>query len=88
MIVCCCLAGLDFYDAFCRIKHNNFFVQGIPVIGDFELMAMMVRQSRPDFRYIHGGLVSSHDIIGQRLGLLLHVVIFSISHWLLRISML
>jgi hypothetical protein len=40
----------------------------VPVIGDFQLMAMMLQQARPEFSFVHGGIVSSHDIVGQRLG--------------------
>ncbi len=32
------------------------------------MMAKAIQSSRPEFEYIHGGIVNSHDILGQRLG--------------------
>ena len=42
------------------------------MIYEFEMMAKAIQQTRPDFTYIHGGIVNSHDIIGQRLGASIH----------------
>ena len=35
------------------------------VVGEFEMLAMAIRQSRP-FDFEHGGVVNSHDTLGQR----------------------
>ena len=42
-------------------------LQGVPVIAEFELMSAAIRQTRR-FKGIHGGLVNSHDKLGQRHG--------------------
>ncbi|XP_074645810.1 uncharacterized protein LOC141902058 isoform X2 [Tubulanus polymorphus] len=38
----------------------------VPVVGEFEIMAQMLQRSR-NLTYIHGGVVSNHDILGRRL---------------------
>ena len=50
------------------IKCLEYILQEVLVIYEFEMMAKAIQQTRPDFTYIHGGIVNSHDIIGQRLG--------------------
>ena len=42
-------------------------MQEIPVIGEFEMMAHAIQRIRPQFHYRHGGIVSTHDVLGQRL---------------------
>eukprot|EP00914_Ancora_sagittata_P026318 GHVO01051818.1.p2 GENE.GHVO01051818.1~~GHVO01051818.1.p2 ORF type:complete len:122 (+),score=4.33 GHVO01051818.1:648-1013(+) len=43
------------------------FLQGVPVIKEFEMLSMAIRRTR-DFSCRHGGIVNSHDILGQREG--------------------
>ena len=40
-------------------------LQRVSVVGEFEMMAMAIRQSRA-FDFEHGGVVNSHDVLGQR----------------------
>lgn len=41
------------------------YKQNIPVTGEFEMMARAINETRP-FDYEHGGIVNSHDVLGQR----------------------
>ena len=42
-------------------------IQDVPVISAFEMMAEAIRIFRP-FDYKHGGVVMSHDVLGERTG--------------------
>lgn len=48
-------------------------VEDVAVLGESELLAIMVMSKRK-FQFIHGGVVHSSDVLGQRKGkcMLLH----------------
>ena len=54
-------------------KRLSSFKQNVPVIAAFENTASVIQQMR-QFEYRHGGIVNSHDILGQRLGKNLNMI--------------
>jgi hypothetical protein len=50
-----------------HLSSRTLQFQDVPVISAFEMMAEAIRISRP-FDYKHGGVVMSHDTLGQRSG--------------------
>lgn len=48
-----------------KLKTSIFCFQDIQVIGEFEVVAMAIREQR-EFVHEHGGIVNSADPVGQR----------------------
>lgn len=57
-----------------NISSNH--LQNVPVIAAFEHLAFMINKSR-EFSYKHGGVVNSHDVLGQRLGEIILFLFFN-----------
>ena len=43
------------------------YIQKVCVLGEFDLLASAVAQTRT-FKYSHGGVVGTHDVLGERHG--------------------
>ena len=43
------------------------YIQNVCVLGEFDLLASAVAQTRT-FKYSHGGVVGTHDVLGERHG--------------------
>ncbi|CAD5124784.1 DgyrCDS13048 [Dimorphilus gyrociliatus] len=58
---------LDVIDAVGRSKLRKLDLGDTSVTGEFEIIVMMIKKER-HFECKHGGVVPSHDILGQRQG--------------------
>ena len=45
----------------------NLFFKEVPVLGAADLLAATISRRRT-FKFIHGGIVPTHDKVGQRVG--------------------
>lgn len=50
-----------------ELKYDLIVLQDVAVLGEAELMAVMVMSKRK-FQLIHGGVVRTADVLGERKG--------------------